>query len=155
MRQNVFGTKNIDAPPPRLSRPQTSSPPETSETQHRTVPLQSFLALRDKKKSTKKRHILLLSKIFFDTRNQWHSRGFLFQFSRHWDKMFSAETFDTPPPRPSHPQKSSQPETFRNTAQNSSPSKFFRHCETKKVDKKSWNNPLKHKIFRYLKSVTP
>ena len=28
---------------------------------------------------------------------------------------------------------------------------IFRHCETKKIGRKSWHNPLKHKIFRHPK----
>ena len=34
------------------------------------------------------------------------------------------------------------------------PYEVFRYCETKKIDRKSWHYPLKHKIFRYPELVT-
>ena len=65
-----------------------------------------------------------------------HYRVPLRFFSALWDKMFSAEIFDTPPPRPSHPKISSLPEIFRNTAQNGSPAKFLGTARQKKSTKK-------------------
>ena len=35
------------------------------------------------------------------------------------------------------------------------PCKNFRYCETKKFDRRSWHNLLKHKIFWYPKSMIP
>ena len=82
--------------------------------------------------------------------------------------MFSAEILILP--RPSHTQTSSLPETFRNTAQNGPPSKFFGTARQKKSTKNreiillsikffhTWNQwhprGLPYEIFRHCETKT-
>ena len=152
----MFSIEIFDTPPPLLLIHNLLRHRKLSETQHRTVPLQSFFGTVRQKKSTKNRDITPLSTKFFDTWNQRHPRGFPYQFFRHWDKMFSAENFDTPPPSPSFSSTNFfATGNFPKHSTGRFPCNVLWHCETEKIDKKPWHNPLKHKIFRYPKSVTP
>ena len=124
------------------------------ETQLRMVPLQCFLALQDKKKSTKSRDIILLSINFLDTRNWWHPRGFPYQiFCALGDKMFSAESFDIPPVLLVY--KLIRYRKLSETQLRRVPLQCFLALRDKKIHKKSWHSPLNHNFFRYPKSVTP
>ena len=70
-------------------------------------------------------------------------------FSALCDKKLSTENHDAPT------LIHKLPEISWNTAQKGSSTKCFGTARQNKVDKKSWHNPLKHRIFRYPKSVTP
>ena len=62
-------------------------------------------------------------------------------FSALWDKKFSTENLDTPPP-PSYPLIFSLPEIFWNTAQKGSPTKFFGTVRQKKFRQKIENRDI-------------
>ena len=59
---------------------------------------------------------------FFDTRNYCNNKRFPYKIFRHWDKKFSTENLDTPPP-PSFIQIFSGPEVSETLKD--SPTKFF------------------------------
>ena len=75
---------------------------------------------------------------FFDTRNYCNSKGFPYKNFRHWDKKFSTENLDTPPP-PSFIQIFSGPEVSETLKD--SPTKFFGTVRQKNFDRKSWKSP--------------
>ena len=70
--------------------------------------------------------------------SETHRRMFqLRNFSAMWDKKFSTENLDTPPsPLLSINFTFSLPEIFWNTPPKGSPTKIFRHCETKNFRRK-------------------
>ena len=115
------------------------------KTQYKRVPLQNFLVLRDKK-STKNRDITVLSINLFDTRIQWHGKGFPYEICPHSEtKKFQRKTL-TPPPR-------SYPIIFLDTRI------FLKHstylllyemiwfCEAKTFRRKFVTKPSKAQIF--------
>ena len=149
-----FSAKNFDTPPlPVLLIHKLIRYRKLSETQHKTVSLQSFFKLRDKK-FDENRDLFLLSINFYDTRNQWHTRGFLYDFFRHCEtKCFQQKFLILPPPSISSTNFFATG-NFPKHSTGRFPFKVFWHCETKKINKKSWHSPLKRKVFRYPKSVT-
>ena len=74
---------------------------------------------------------------FSDTRNYCNSKGFPYKNFRHWDKKFSTENLDTPPP--SFIQIFSGPEVSETLKD--SPTKFFGTVRQKNFDRKSWKSP--------------
>ena len=124
-----------------------------------------FFGTARQKDSTKNRDIILLSIDYFDTRNQWHHRGFPWEFFRHCETKCFREKILKLPPRLSRPQTYSLPETFRNAAHNGSPAMFFgtarQKNSTKNRDLKllsmkffdtrnQWNTEVfPYEIFRY------
>ena len=74
---------------------------------------------------------------FFDTRNYCNNKGFPYKIFRQWDKKFSTENLDTPPP--SFLQIFSGPEVSETLKD--SPTNFFGTVRQKIFDRKSWNSP--------------
>ena len=111
-----------------------------SETQQRRVPLRDFLVLRDKKISTEDRDITPLSIKFFDTRNLWNTKGFLYEILRHcetksfWKKLWYSLT----PPPVIHTIFRYQ--NFSKT-QKGAHTKFFGTVRHKNFDWRSWYAP--------------
>ncbi len=98
----------------------------------------------------------LLSINFFAAGNflKHSTEGFTYKIFRHCEtKNFRRKILILPPP-PSYPYTFSLPETFWNTAQKGSPTKFFGTVGQKIFDGKSWYSPLPpliHTLFRYRK----
>ena len=102
---------------------------------HSTVPLRNFLALGDKKFSTGNRDITLVSKNFFDTRNQWHHKGFPYEVFRYCETKQFWQKIVLPAP-------SLIPNIFRyqkfSETQKGSSTKFFGTVRQKFFNGKSW-----------------
>ena len=101
VRQKKIRRKILILPPPllihKLIRYQ-----KFSETQHRRVPLRKVSVLWDKKFSTENRDKTLWSIRLFDTRNQWHPKGFPYEICRHCEtKNFRQKIVILPSSSPS------------------------------------------------------
>ena len=129
--------------PPHPSYPQTSSPPQTFRNKAQNGFSEKFFTLRDKK-FDENRDLFRLSINIFDTRNQWHTRGLSANFSALQDKKFWLKLLILPL---FHPQTSSLPEPFQNTAQNGSPAKFLGTARQKKSTKNREIILLSIKLF--------
>ena len=123
-----------------------------TETQHKKVPRKIFWCC-ETKKSTKNRDITVLSMKLFDTRIQWHGKGFPYEtFPHSGQKIFEGEFWHFPLPLIQY--YFSIPEFFWNTAHNCYTTKWFRFVRQKLFDGKSWQNPQKHEIFLWPKIMT-
>ncbi len=79
------------------------------------------------------------------------TEGFTYKIFRHCEtKNFRPKILILPPP-PSYPYTFSLPETFWNTAQKASPTKFFGTVRQKIFDGNWWHIPLNHKVLRHQK----
>ena len=150
----MFSTECLDTPPPRPSRPQTYSFPETFRNAAQKGSPAMFFGTGRQKNSTKNGDIFLLSIKFSNTRNQWHSRGFPYEFFGTVRQNIFGRKFWYSPPSFS----STKLFATGNVPKRSSkgfPCIVFWHCETKNNPRKSSHIPFRHKIFRSLKPVTP
>ena len=85
---------------------------------------------------------------FFDNRNQWHPRRFPYEFfGTVRQNVFGRNFWYSPPVLLIH--KLLRYRKLSETRDRTVPLQRFWHCETKKIDKKSWHGPPKHNIFRY------
>ena len=117
-----------------------------AKTQYKRVPLQNFLVLRDKKKSTKNRDITFLSIKLFDTRIQSHGKGFPYEVCPHSEtKKFRRKSLTLPPP--SYPIISLYTRIFLKHSTYLLLYEMIWFCEAKTFRRKNMTKPSKAQVF--------
>ena len=118
----------------------------------RRVTLWSFSVLWDTKFSEENRDVSLLGIKFFDTPNWWNTKRFPYEMFRHWEtKNFRWKLLILPPLI----HKLFGHRKFSDRQRRRVHLRKFSALWDKRISKKkSWHNPVKHKIFPFPKLVT-